>query len=303
MSNLGSRERTRQEVLFEIIQSEERYVHELAKMKDSFIDPLLHPFASASSTPVNSSTPNLDFDYDRSDSPAIESSDQLPPIAARFMSPTPSQNQRVDADTIDSDEDTDEVDERNGKSGTPTNKMKSAAEKHNHPRSPYRGTPSSTRTAPGVKSVPFPSGARSHHSLPVPPPRTQLSASTHSLGRQSVAERTTSSPSKKQQSNGMLRKFKKSDATGPLGDVVSPNLLPEDLRICLQVIDGGVLDGHKRLSEGLKKRYDDQYPLVRSLADVFVFNVSLAPSAFPSMLTISLLVRYFPWVCDIRLTS
>jgi hypothetical protein len=28
------------------------------------------------------------------------------------------------------------------------------------------------------------------------------------------------------------------------------------------------------LSEALKKRYEDQFPLVRSLADVFVSNVS-----------------------------
>jgi hypothetical protein len=50
--------------------------------------------------------------------------------------------------------------------------------------------------------------------------------------------------------------------------------LPEDLRVCLEVIDGGVLDGHKRLQDALRKRYDEQYPLVRSLADVFVANVS-----------------------------
>jgi hypothetical protein len=40
----------------------------------------------------------------------------------------------------------------------------------------------------------------------------------------------------------------------------------------LEVVESGVLDGHVRLSEGLRKRYDEQYPLVRSLADVFVSN-------------------------------
>jgi hypothetical protein len=29
-----------------------------------------------------------------------------------------------------------------------------------------------------------------------------------------------------------------------------------------------------KLSEGLQKRYEEQYPLVRSLADVFVSSVS-----------------------------
>lgn len=71
----------------------------------------------------------------------------------------------------------------------------------------------------------------------------------------------------------MLRKLKRGDTKNAvLGDTVAPHQLPEDLRICLEVIDSGVFDGHKRLSEALKKRYDEQYPLIRSLADVFVAN-------------------------------
>ncbi|KAJ3499566.1 hypothetical protein NLJ89_g10089 [Agrocybe chaxingu] len=89
VSNLGSRERTRQEVLFEIISSEDRYVQELVKMKDTFIDPLLHPYSMSAASAA--STPNLDYDYYRSESP-LESTEDLPPIAARFMSPTPSMN-------------------------------------------------------------------------------------------------------------------------------------------------------------------------------------------------------------------
>jgi hypothetical protein len=75
----------------------------------------------------------------------------------------------------------------------------------------------------------------------------------------------------------MLRKFKKSQTStdGIFGGTLAPHQLPEDLRICLEVVDSGVFDGHKRLSEALKKRYDDQFPLVRSLADVFVSNVSI----------------------------
>ena len=38
---------------------------------------------------------------------------------------------------------------------------------------------------------------------------------------------------------------------------------------------------YMRLSEGLKKRYDEQYPLVRSLADVFVSNVSAVSLCIP----------------------
>ena len=72
----------------------------------------------------------------------------------------------------------------------------------------------------------------------------------------------------------MLRKFKKSQTrSDSLFGGIAPHQLPEDLRICLEVVDSGVLDGHKKLSEALRKRYEEQYPLVRSLADVFVSNV------------------------------
>ncbi|PBK96765.1 Dbl homology domain-containing protein [Armillaria gallica] len=284
VSNLGSRERTRQEVLFEIISSEERYVQELVKMKDTFIDPLLHPFSAPSTnTPLSAaSTPNLDYDYFRTDSPT-ESIDHLPPIAARFMSPTPSaeahsRTPNIETESLDSDEE-DEGDDQMGRAfNTPRkNGTASQASKHNHPRSPYRGTVTRTAAKPGT-SVPFPT--RSHQSLPPPAGANQ---STQSLGRQSiVAERErerhvshskASSPTVK---SGMLRKFKKSETgTNPFGDAIAPHQLPEDLRICLEVVDSGVLDGHKRLSESLKKRYDDQYPLVRTLADVFVSNADI----------------------------
>ncbi|RDB20988.1 hypothetical protein Hypma_011526 [Hypsizygus marmoreus] len=290
VSNLGSRERTRQEVLFEIISSEERYVQELVKMKDTFIDPLLHPF-STSTTPGSptSSTPNLDYDYYRPESP-LESSDHLPPIAARFMSPTPSgtapsgtssvrakETPNIDGESLETDDEY-EGDNRNGRNySTRRGDAASPVSKADHPRSPYRATATRTngRTIGGV-SVPFPS--RSHMSLP-PPVRNQMSASTHSLGRQSTIaererERKQSQGDSPSQKAGVLRKFKKSQATPVtiLGDSLAPHQLPEDLRICLEVVDSGVLDGHKRLSEALKKRYDDQFPLVRSLADVFVSN-------------------------------
>jgi hypothetical protein len=53
-----------------------------------------------------------------------------------------------------------------------------------------------------------------------------------------------------------------------------PPELPEDLKIILDVLGHGVLDGHLNLADQLRKRYDDQYPLVRSLTDIFIANVS-----------------------------
>ncbi|KAJ6596832.1 hypothetical protein DFH09DRAFT_904408 [Mycena vulgaris] len=286
VSNIGSRERTRQEVLFEIISSEERYVQELVKMKDTFIDPMLHPFSAP--TPQLSSTPNLEYDYYRAESP-MESNDHLPPIAARFMSPSPtiphpeaspsSQSHKdtpnIDGESLDTDEEDEGVDQI-GKGYALSSRQQ---QKQNHPRSPYR----SNGPKPGNKSVPFPT--RSHHSLPPPPRTNQLTGSTHSLGRQSSVVERERNYSQGQSSMadrkgtttpkpGMLRKFKKSQTTNDsiFGTAVAPHQLPDDLRICLEVVDSGVFDGHKRLSEALKKRYDDQFPLVRSLADVFVSN-------------------------------
>lgn len=50
--------------------------------------------------------------------------------------------------------------------------------------------------------------------------------------------------------------------------------LPEELEEVLAVLSGGILEGHIKLAAALKKRYDNQYPLVRSLADVFTAHVS-----------------------------
>jgi hypothetical protein len=283
------------------INFESRYVQELAKMKDTFIDPLLHPFSTSNVVSPLSSTPNLDYDYFRSESPS-ESNDHLPPIAARFMSPTPTMDPpgsgpssirkgskdtpNIDGESLDTDEE-DEGDDQIGR-GYPSRQGNTS--KHNHPRSPYRATATRTpnRTG-GGGAVPFPS--RSHQSLPPMPRANQLTASTHSLGRQStivererernysqgqstLADRKGNTPLQKP---GMLRKFKKSQTSSDsiFGSALAPHQLPEDLRICLEVVDSGVFDGHKRLSEALKKRYDDQFPLVRSLADVFVSNVSI----------------------------
>jgi hypothetical protein len=73
----------------------------------------------------------------------------------------------------------------------------------------------------------------------------------------------------------VLRKTLKNSTSEPVTvpGAIPPRQLPEDLRICLEVIENDLLEGHVRLSEALKKRYEEQYPLVRSLADVFVSSV------------------------------
>ncbi|KAF8580887.1 Dbl homology domain-containing protein [Ramaria rubella] len=276
VSNLGPRERTRQEVLWEIVASEERYVVELLKLKETFIDPLLHPYATS---PVASPTlPDGDDYYSlRMDTTSPQESLDHLPIAARFLSPSPFEGSQtpppagsgtpvIDGDSVDSDEE----DDRMGKGYNAH--INDTAAKLNHPRSPYRARNASNATSRNGKTVPFPS--RSHQSLPPPPRPNQNAASTASLGRQSYVgpspaddRKLTATPAQR-----VFRKLKKSYTGPPPENAIPPHLLPDDLRRCLEVIEAGILNGHLVLSDGLRKRYDEQYPLVRSLADVFVSN-------------------------------
>lgn len=280
--------------------------------------PLLHPY---STSPIAS--PGLmDYeDFPRYDSP-VESLDHLP-IASRFLSPlgfrsdTPtapvpdnaSRKDDKDAPTMDAESinSEDEDDDQMGKDYPGSRRpATSLAAKLNHPRSPYGSTSKSAGKNP---IVPFPS--RSHHSLP-PPPRMNPAASTQSLGRQSLsgnspnaAERDRERKSTATPVSRVLRKTKKSQtkADFTVNGGISPNQIPDDLRQCLETIEQSILDGHLKLSEGLRKRYDEQYPLVRSLADVFVANVRHSSLyCHPSSHAGTLVVRYPSRLCGLRPT-
>lgn len=252
-------------------------------MKETFIDPLLHPYSA--STPASPL-----FDDFPAESPR-ESLDYLP-IASRFLTPTPFRSEsptrdehpNIDAESLNSDEE-DEAEDRLGVAFYST--KKGLGGKHSHPRSPY-GTSASRAGGKYGTTVPFP--ARSHQSLPPPPRTNPMASSTQSLGRQSVHEHDLKIPamSPKPASTApsrVLQRFKRNGSTPVpvnISGTISPTMLPEDLRKCLEVIEGGILEGHIKLSESLRKRYEDQYPLVRSLADVFVANVSTLSSILHS---------------------
>ncbi|CCM02344.1 uncharacterized protein FIBRA_04439 [Fibroporia radiculosa] len=154
VSNIGQRERTRQEVLWEIVASEERYVGELLKLKETFIDPLLHPYSMPS--PITSPTPLDVDDSPRSDTPR-ESIEHLP-IASRFLSPlgfrSDSPTGQAPSSPLQQDDGHPNIDSESMNSaeeGEADDKMGAAyhsaryknvsgmsqAAKHNHPRSPY----------------------------------------------------------------------------------------------------------------------------------------------------------------------
>ncbi|KZT60401.1 Dbl homology domain-containing protein [Calocera cornea HHB12733] len=317
VSNIGPRERTRQEVLWEIVTSEERYVQELLKMKETFIDPLLHPFAPPSSQVVPSSPlatssgfpslPEEPEDLYRAPSHAAssihhphagsasprESLDHLP-IAARFLSsPTASPLMELE-EGVQSSEDGEPADFSDFRRATSTQPQHQPQQG----RSPYGQRTASGASKPpasanvgkpaaAAAAVPFPT--RSHQSLPPPPRGTNAALSTISLGRNGNGRSETaqdvhpvpSTPSPQQPrtstpASRIVRKLQKrshSDADHPHNNGtpgISPQALPEDLRECLQVLERGILGGHVALSEMLRKRYEEQYPLVRSLADVFI---------------------------------
>jgi hypothetical protein len=258
-----------------------RYVSELARMKETFIDPLLHPFSSASASP-QPSTPHPgtslgDFrDYDEYlRARPSESLDNLP-IASRFISsPVPGQSSTPAPQSTKREETShpeisdDDIDDDLTKGFASKQNAK-----HNHPHSPYN----TTANRPGRNGngeVPFPS--HSHQSLPPPPRVANPIDSTLTLGRQSLIADGGLSMKGTIQTQGtkLLRKLPKNSIAESvaLPGAVSPHQLPDDLRVCLEVIENDLLEGHVRLSEALKKRYEEQYPLVRSLADVFVSSV------------------------------
>lgn len=285
-----------------------RYVNDLLKMKETFIEPLLHPYASP---PPTSPSP---YDYDQYASPHTRvdfphESVEVLPIAARFMSPTGFHSDGTSGVTPETKSlapTTPNIDDESGESEMEDDHLPdlqsnraNVSAKHSHPRSPYRaGSAPAGKSSRVKESVPFPS--RSHGSLPPIQRMNQVNASSQSLGRQSGPERERERERERDKDrerkdsakttptvhSRLLRKVKQSQThpDGSLTTAVPPHLLPEDLRICLEVIESGVLDGHVKLSEGLKKRYEEQYPLVRSLADVFVSSVSIHSVAMQHLL-------------------
>lgn len=262
-------------------------------MKETFIDPLLHPFSA-----VTPSAPALreattspayypsDTLFLRQTSPT-ESLDNLP-IASRFIASLTESRPSESGPTMPSiNDDSSEDEARHGQQwAAKALSDEGHGSKASHPRSPYRGSVAN-RLKAGPDPVPFPT--RSRQSLP-PPRRNNpenAGASTASLGlhgglatiEQDPPRKSTATPTSR-----VLRKLRKStipehakttvQEAVPDG-AVPPHLLPADLKKCLEVIEGGILNGHTTLAQGLRKRYEEQYPLVRSLADIFVANVSL----------------------------
>lgn len=57
--------------------------------------------------------------------------------------------------------------------------------------------------------------------------------------------------------------------------VNGPVTLPDDLEQVLTVVSTGITEGHIKQLDELRERYNEQFPLVRSLANVFTSHVSV----------------------------
>ena len=245
-------------------------------MKETFIDPLLHPFAP---TPLTSMQEEETW---RIGSP-VESIDHLP-IALRFLgsslrtetpvssahAPVLARNQVTGTPVIPTpDDDSAGTDDDDGQYAN--DKTANAA----HPRSPYGTAVRGINLRTGKPILPFHS--RSHHSLP-PPPRVHTLGAVSASSLAKPLDRPGTVEPERRDGTRVLKKLKRNTVQEPVVmGALPPHLIPEDLRRCLEVIETGILVGHVRLSEALRKRYEEQYPLVRSLADVFVTNVSHPP--------------------------
>ncbi|WVF65884.1 hypothetical protein IAT40_000621 [Kwoniella sp. CBS 6097] len=252
IANLGPKERTRQEVLWEIVSSEERYVQDLAKLNDTFCRSLLPPSATS---------PHLElFDplstLSRAMSPLSanlsgnESYVNLPIAAKYATSPTPGSRPDVRYPSDSSSSTAPPVTPNEDQMARGAMFLPSSAARMNAYNILTNGRPSEA-----TRKTSFSSLSGKHQSLP--PPSRQTSADN----RMSYNHNPV---------NGHNKLHKAQSRVSSGGSFTGKEYkLPEDLEKVLTVLAGGILEGHLKLAAALKIRYEDQYPLVRSLADVF----------------------------------
>lgn len=231
VSNLGTRERTRQEVLWEIVASEERYVQDLQKTKELYLSALLDPVPHDGS-PRSTALASLEGRkprHEKGKGISVTESNKLP-IANQYM--RISNSAEIDANDTSVPQ---------------------------HPLS--RLNTQSSEQSLGL-AIETPLSTRSHtrpSSTILPIASERAKTSEKNFRRWSSARQSTTSSALASSQLGY-------DITAQ--DGVSMQL-SEPLRQVLRVINDGLVEGHTLLSEALKQRYEEQWPLVRSLADVF----------------------------------
>ncbi|KAH9825103.1 hypothetical protein DFH28DRAFT_1117269 [Melampsora americana] len=287
VENLSGRERTRQEVLWEIVASEERYVSELVSLRNNYISPLLHPLISPvmnsppppssrvtspfCQSPIPSSTAN-------SSCPTITSppninSDTLP-IAARFLrSPSPHSNMTMSNQSGDNIPDM-ESEDFHQPSQTSMTLPDRSGEQKNGKKSAQTTTRRMSETQIGgsrTKKNSFPDYSSGQ-------PQTYDGLNHPNRSSSSINQPKTNSNStlkglrhylKPPITSNKLHKIHSQTLNGNGTEASYEFLLPESLRIVFNIIDEGMFRGHEDLSVQLKTKYLEQFPLVRDLTSVW----------------------------------
>lgn len=336
VANLSPRERTRQEVLWEIVSSEDRYVSDLLKLKSIFADALLPSNQDRLEIPYHLPDPTSPLSSTRMESISSIGSSSHPaqrtspsnvslagfytrdsaetggrlPIAARFASPRPSSAEFGDSDMQSGGQipalpaphqDRSELIRATNTTESPViglgfdlpAQLDAPDGGNRSPRStaPYGIV---TNSRPGWQSR-FARPGRSHHSLPPLPRNNPTSplmpnlsstfnsrAPVHVTSGQPVRKVSSGSsahpnclPTTHMQMSLSKRLHKQPPFNSGSAKLLEKVELPDNLAFLLETISSTILEGHLALRQALNSRYDDQYPLVRTLCDVFIAHSSI----------------------------
>ncbi|SCZ91375.1 BZ3500_MvSof-1268-A1-R1_Chr1-2g01368 [Microbotryum saponariae] len=292
VDNVSARERTRQEILWEVVASEERYVLELRSLVNLYVAPLLHPLLTTTTVPATkTATPSLSFlsspspiptvvsprpssssstPYRHSASIHAESSSDLP-IAARFSRslhtvsrdhlPEPVTHDTDDASSLSTPRAGSRATQNSANASSAEEKVKNARLSLPDPAASYRG-PSSQ----GIRGRVYSSfGAQSTSSLIGPD-----AGSSHKPGAVSTTNRNRfSTMSFKNAMASMRSVATPNHETADEAEEVGPApSLPDALRNVLESVLE-MLKGHEVLASSLKEQWAKAFPLVRGLAAIW----------------------------------
>ncbi|KAH7048523.1 hypothetical protein BKA62DRAFT_739398 [Auriculariales sp. MPI-PUGE-AT-0066] len=275
VANLSESERSRQELLWDLVASEERYGLELFRLNEIFIQPLLHP--------DNPRPPSYTAPLSPVDDPDYYESDEYLPIASRFLSSRSPIGHATDTATTIATQTyqplriTDDEFSDIGRDEV-TEAARAGSMKQYHYRAPSGAALDSLQQ----KRQPLIHFRMRFQNSLLPSPRqcvpgtSEASLERHNGlndgAKQLPGESATrTSYSRVSRIVRQLRKKPPSSGSNSASDSATIlHSLPEDLRRCLEILENVIIPGHKVLRDCLRKRYDEQFPLVRSLYATYV---------------------------------
>ncbi|KAH9459959.1 hypothetical protein Pst134EB_008170 [Puccinia striiformis f. sp. tritici] len=282
VENLSGRERTRQEVLWEIVASEERYVSELVSLRNNYITPILYPMIAPIllSPPATNANSNFFKSYSSvsSSSPATltpptTASDFLP-IAAQFVRSPSRCSRATSTQSQDHLPDMESEDSHSFPAQSPAPitpdpthilpPTEKSASNHNRISFNRFGIRSKRSSQPDLEPNPqgIHGGQLSNYN--------QSSTSVPHMNRGTSALRGIRHYLRPPNPPNKLHKAHQDTIQEALTNHANfEYLLPESLKIIFNIVNDGMFRGHEDLSVQLKEKYLEQFPLVRDLTSVW----------------------------------